>query len=157
MTEIEKELIYSTFKYDVGDVLKIADPDKRLLLPTDLQKEYHDNLRVVFRFFDGNHLYIIETEDGYCLILKEEEAELVEKAKAQEPKPKKEDNIENESVKDPYYLGYVYKVNKKLVVSDSIENAIRLFRKHPSHQADTIESINLIEKDCAIVQSKIGA
>lgn len=67
-------------KYNIGDIIKISDPDTNLCSPASPDKQYHDNLRVVFRFFDGNHVYIVEAEDGICLITPEQQTELVERS-----------------------------------------------------------------------------
>lgn len=155
MTELEKEVIYSTFKYGVGDVLKVSKQDMILKLPINPEKEYKDNLRVVYRFYDGNHGYVLESDDGCCLVLLEDDLELVEKAPVSVKNSKKiENKTKHSGCEESFYLGYVYKVNSRMVVSDSIENAISLFREHPSHKVDTIESIKLLERDCAIVQIK---
>lgn len=74
----EEKVTPDNFKYNIGDIIKVNDPDTKLLSPCF--KEYHDNLRVIFRFYDGNHVYIVEAEDGICLILPEYQAELVERS-----------------------------------------------------------------------------
>jgi hypothetical protein len=77
----EEEVTPDNFKYNIGDIIKVNNPDTNLLSPCG-NKEYHDNLRVIFRFYDGNHVYIVEAEDGICLILPEYQAELVERSTA---------------------------------------------------------------------------
>lgn len=69
------------FKYNVGDIVKVSDPDVYLCSPILPNKQYHDNLRVVFRFYDGSHVYVVETEDGICLITPEHQVELVERSR----------------------------------------------------------------------------
>ena len=76
----EEKTTPDNFKYNIGDVIKISDPDLSLCSPASPDKQYHDNLRVVFRFFDGNHVYIVEAEDGIHLITPEQQTELVERA-----------------------------------------------------------------------------
>ena len=76
----EEKTTPDNFKYNIGDVIKISDPDLSLCSPANPDKQYHDNLRVVFRFFDGNHVYIVEAEDGIHLITPEQQTELVERA-----------------------------------------------------------------------------
>lgn len=70
------------FKYNIGDIIQPNDPNLNLCSPNGTGKMYHDNLRVIFRFYDGNHVYIVEAEDGICLILPEHQAELVERSTA---------------------------------------------------------------------------
>ena len=76
----EEKVKPDNFKYNIGDIIKISDPDVSLCSPASPDKQYHDNLRVVFRFFDGNHVYIVEAEDGICLITPEQQTELVERS-----------------------------------------------------------------------------
>lgn len=70
------------FKYNIGDIIKVANPDVNLCSPASPNKQYHDNLRVIFRFYDGNHVYIVEAADGICLITPEQDTELVERSMA---------------------------------------------------------------------------
>lgn len=75
------------FKYNIGDIIKVANPDVNLCSPASPNKQYHDNLRVIFRFYDGNHVYIVEAEDGICLITPEQETELVKRSTAPNTPP----------------------------------------------------------------------
>jgi len=65
-----------TFKYNIGDILKINNISS--FVSSDLNKEYNDNLQVIFRFYDGNgnNVYIVECEDGFAFALCEQEADL---------------------------------------------------------------------------------
>ena len=76
----EEKATPDNFKYNIGDIIKISDPDVGLCSPANPDKQYHDNLRVIFRFFDGNHVYIVEAEDGICLVTPEQQTELVERS-----------------------------------------------------------------------------
>ena len=78
----EEKVTPDNFKYNIGDIIKVADPDVHLISPVNPDKVYSGNLRVIFRFYDGNHVYIVEAEDGICLILPEYQAELVERSTA---------------------------------------------------------------------------
>jgi hypothetical protein len=82
----EEKVTPDNFKYNIGDIIKVNNPGTNLLSPCG-NKEYHDNLRVIFRFYDGNHVYIVEAEDGICLILPEYQAELVEHSTAPNTPP----------------------------------------------------------------------
>ena len=65
------------FKFKVGDLLKVGGNIESIISPADSSKEYIDNLRVVFRFWDGkNNVYVVTAEDGIGLILLEDDAEL---------------------------------------------------------------------------------
>ena len=68
------------FKFNIVDEVKVGKEGIALYSPMDPSKEYKDHLRVVFRFYDGNRVYVVEAEDGIGLILLEHEAELVKKA-----------------------------------------------------------------------------
>ena len=76
----EEKATPDNFKYNIGDIIKVASPDVGLCSPANPDKQYHDNLRVIFRFFDGNHVYIVEAEDGICLVTPEQQTELVERS-----------------------------------------------------------------------------
>ena len=82
----EEKATPDNFKYNIGDIIKVNNPDTNLLSPCG-DKEYHDNLRVIFRFYDGNHVYIVEADDGIALILPEYQAELVERSTAPNTPP----------------------------------------------------------------------
>lgn len=67
------------FKFKVGDLLKVGGNIESIISPADSSKEYKDNLRVVFRFWDGkNNVYVVTAEDGIGMILVEDDAELQE-------------------------------------------------------------------------------
>ena len=76
----EEKVTPDNFKYNIGDIIKVAHPDANLWAPASPNKQYHDNLRVIFRFYDSNHVYIVEEEDGICLIAPEQDTELVERS-----------------------------------------------------------------------------
>lgn len=76
------------FKFKVGDLLKVGGNIESIISPADSSKEYKDNLRVVFRFWDGkNNVYVVTAEDGIGLILLEDDAELQEAAVDKEEAP----------------------------------------------------------------------
>jgi hypothetical protein len=83
----EEEVTPDNFKYNIGDIIQPNDPDLNLCSPNGFGKMYHDNLRVIFRFYDGNHVYVVEAEDGIGLILPEHQAELVERSTAPNTSP----------------------------------------------------------------------
>ena len=78
----EEKVTPDNFKYNIGDIIKVTNPDVNLFSPASPNKQYHDNLRVIFRFYDGNHVYIVEAEDGICLITPEQETGLVKRSTA---------------------------------------------------------------------------
>lgn len=76
------------FKFKVGDLLKVGGNIESFISPANPSKEYRDNLRVVFRFWDGkNNVYVVTAEDGIGLILIEDDAELQEAAVDKEEAP----------------------------------------------------------------------
>ena len=76
------------FKFKVGDLLKVGGNIESIISPADSSKEYIDNLRVVFRFWDGkNNVYVVTAEDGIGLILLEDDAELQEASVDKEEAP----------------------------------------------------------------------
>lgn len=60
------------------------------------------------------------------------------------------DAIPSESVT----LGYVYRINKRLVAAQSLEDAIKAFRSHPTHEDETIEEIRLLDKELALIEKQ---
>ena len=111
----EEKVTPDNFKYNIGDILKVNDPDTNLLSPC-ADKEYHDNLRVIFRFYDGNHVYIVEAEDGIALILPEYQAELVERSTAPNTPPdnKPESEPQAKTVTQDEYFKEVSTLNGKI-------------------------------------------
>ena len=49
-------------------------------------------------------------------------------------------------------LGYVWRINKRLVAAQSLENAIKVYRSHPTHENETIEEIRLLDKELALIE-----
>jgi hypothetical protein len=64
------------YLFDVGDIVKMKKGESFFIG----NKEYHEHLKVVFRFFDGEFpSYVIETEDGVGTPLREYDLDLEEK------------------------------------------------------------------------------
>ena len=112
----EEKATPDNFKYNIGDIIKISDPDVNLCSPASPDKQYHDNLRVIFRFFDGNHVYIVEAEDGICLITPEQQTELVERSTQQNTPPdnKPEPEPQAKTVTQDEYFSEVSTLNGKI-------------------------------------------
>lgn len=134
------------FKFKPGDVVR-AKENRRPLVYDGVR--YNDNLTVMYCFWSGTACcYVLNTGcDGICIVCDEEPLELVERA----PMPAEE--VHPECAKESYFLGYVYRVNNRLVAAEGIEQAIRLFHDHPSHRSETIEKIALQDKDLALIQN----
>ena len=97
----EEKATPDNFKYNIGDIIKISDPDTNLCSPAIPDKQYHDNLRVVFRFWDGGaHVYVVEAEDGIGLFLLEKDAKLEKSAPAPEPQPEQPKGYTEEQIKE---------------------------------------------------------
>lgn len=112
----EEKATPDNFKYNIGDIIKISDPNTNLISPANPDKQYHDNLRVIFRFFDGNHVYIVEAEDGICLITPEQQTELVERSTAPNTPPdnKPEPEPEVKTISQDEYFREVSTLNGKI-------------------------------------------
>ena len=112
-------------------------------------KEYREHLRVYFCFWNGCQCcYVLYTgDDDICLICDEDSLELEERP----PMPPEE--VQPECGKESHFLGYVYRINNRLVAAEGLEKAIELFRSHPSHQHATIKSITLQDEDLALIQN----
>jgi hypothetical protein len=138
----EEKVTPVNFKYNIGDIIKVNDPNTNLFAP-GMDKEYHDNLRVIFRFYDGNHVYIVEAEDGICLILPEYQAELVERStapntppdNAPEPEPQAKTVNQDEYFEEVSALnGKIRELEQKLSAeqqknSKQKEDAVEFLRK----------------------------
>lgn len=48
-------------------------------------------------------------------------------------------------------LGFVWRINKRLVAAGTLEDAIKVFRSHPTHENETIEEIRLLDKEPALI------
>ncbi len=140
------------FDFEVYDVVRLKGSDEKqtALIDGSGTKEYREHLEVAFRFWDGCQCcYVLNTgDDGICLICDEDSLELEEKA----PMPTPEE-VQPEPAKESYFLGYVYRINNRLVAAESLEKTIELFRSHPSHQNETIETIGLQSQDLALIQN----
>lgn len=115
--EAQEEMVTpDNFKYNIGDIIKMSDPNTNLISPVNPDKQYHDNLRVIFRFYDGNHVYIVEAEDGICLITPEQQTELVERSTAPNTPPdnKPEPEPEVKTVSQEEYFREVSTLNGKI-------------------------------------------
>lgn len=150
------------YSFNIGDLLRIAagSNTEYITSPADPEKHYIDSLRVVFRFWDGKqNVYVVTASDGITVLLVESDAELQEPAEevANEPEyqtPEPYEVLKNFVSKIPTIsLGYVFKVNRRLVAAHSLEEAIGMFRQQAD--SETIESVQLLERDCALIQNEI--
>ena len=137
------------FKFMAGDVVRLRENHENLIALLDgCGKEYREHLRVCFCFWDGCRIsYVLNTgNNDICLICDEDSLELEERP----PMPQEE--VQPECTKESHFLGSVYRINNRLVAAESIEKAIKLFRSHPTHLCETIESITL-QGDLALIQN----
>lgn len=133
-----------TFKFEIGDVVRMKEG-----YALEFSKMYKEHLSVYFRFWDGNCCcYVLNVgDDDICLISDEARLELEERP----PMPPEE--VQPECAKESCFLGSVFRINNRRVAAESLEKAIKLFRSHPSHQQETIESITLQDGDLALIQN----
>ena len=97
----EEKITKDNFKYDIGDVLGLQSPMISICSPANPNKEYKEHLRVVFRFWDGgDHVYIVEAEDGIGLFLLEKDAVLEHQAPEQTPQPAEPKGFTEDQVND---------------------------------------------------------
>lgn len=70
------------YKFNLGDIVK-TDHDFTLHHPLEYEKTYTDNLRIVYRFFDGmGNIYVVEVEDGVRMPICESNIKLVTPSKS---------------------------------------------------------------------------
>lgn len=136
------------FKFELGDVVRTKEGFALSTRAGHCSKIYDEHLTVVFYFWDGSQCcYVLNTgDDDICLICDEDSLELEEEA----PMP---EEVQPESAKESHFLGSVFLINHRLVAAEGLEKAIELFRSHPSHQYETIESITLQSRDLALIQN----
>jgi hypothetical protein len=141
----EEKVTRSNFKYDIGDIIQVSDPDMNLISPADPNKQYHDNLRVIFRFFDGNHVYIVEAEDGICLITPEQQTELVERYTQPDTPPdnKPEPEPQAKTVTQDEYFREVSTLNGKIRELEQLLQAEQ--QKNSKQKEDTVEFLRKSE------------
>lgn len=136
------------FKFEIYDVVRMKEGVALRTQVDHCEKVYVEHLTVYSRFWDGSRCcYVLNVgDDDICLICDEDSLELEEKA----PMP---EEVQPECAKESYFLGNVYLINSRLVAAKGLEEAIELFRSHPSHQYETIESITLQDQDLALIQN----
>lgn len=111
------------FKFEIGDLLKVGGNIESFISPANPSKEYRDNLRVVFRFWDGkNNVYVVTAEDGIGLILIEDDAELQEASvdKEESVVDKEEAPIDG---RDKHLYRIINKIGTFYVVARSFDEA----------------------------------
>lgn len=157
----EEKVTPDNFKYNIGDILKVNDPNMDLCSPNGFGKMYHDNLRVVFRFYDGNHVYIVEAEDGICLILLEYQAELVERSTAPNTPPDNapEPEPQTKTVTQDEYFREVSALNGKM---RELEQKLSAEQQKNRKQAEDIEdylrkSVACLDAVSAMLECSNGA
>lgn len=103
------------FKYNIGDILKVIKDGSFYVASEFGGKHYKDNLRVVFRFYDGNNnnVYVVECEDNFAFILCEKEADLVKHSTAPNTPP------DNKPVKSRQLDEKTYQALKRLGFLDT--------------------------------------
>ena len=136
----EEKVTPDNFKYNIGDIIKVSDPDTHLCSPADPNKQYHDNLRVIFRFYDGNHVYIVEADDGICLITPEQQTELVERSTQPNTPPdnKPEPEPEVKTVTQDKYFREVSTLNGKI---RELEQLLQAEQQAGRKQKETTEEL----------------
>ena len=129
-----------------GDVVRTKEGSELVTQVDNLNRRYTEHLIVYFRFWDGSHCcYVLNVgNDDICLIAHETLLELEERP----PMPE-----EPECTKESHFLGSVYRINNRIVAAEGLEKAIELFRSHPTHRCETIESITLLDGDLTLIQN----
>ncbi|MBR5395825.1 MAG: hypothetical protein IK144_12215 [Bacteroidaceae bacterium] len=135
------------FKFKPGDVVRMKQGDALVTQVNHCKTVFEKHLTVVFCFWDGScRCYVLNTgEDGICLVSDEERLELEERA------PMPTEGAQPDCAKESYSLGYVFRINNRLVAAESIEKSIRIF--YDRHRSEAIEKIALQDKDLALIQN----
>lgn len=78
----------NSFKFKVGDLLKLSGDIASFISPGNPDKEYKNGLRVSYRFWNGkDNVYVVTAEDGIGFIVEEDMVELQEAAVDAEEAP----------------------------------------------------------------------
>lgn len=158
----EEKAMPDNFKYNIGDIIRLSNPDMNLMAPEspNPNRQYHDNLRVIFRFYDGNHVYIVEAEDGIGLITTEQDTELVERSTAPntppDNKPKPEPEVKTVSQEE--YFREVSTLNGKI---RQLEQQCADERQKTDREKDKVEqmlhrSVGCLDAVKAMLESSGG-
>ena len=141
----EEKATPDNFKYNIGDIIKLSDPNMSLCSPASPDKQYHDNLRVIFRFFDGNHVYIVEAEDGIHLVTPEQQTELVERSTQPNTPPdnKPAPEPQAKTVTQDEYFREVSTLNGKIRELEQLLQAEQ--QKNSKQKGDTVEFLRKSE------------
>lgn len=132
-----------------GDVVRLKEDRETLIALIDgVSKVYREHLMVYFRFWGGCQcFYVLNTgDDDVCVVCDEDSLELEERP------PMPEEEVQPECTKESHFLGYVYRINNRMVAAESLEKAIEVFRSHPTSCYETIESITL-QGNLALIQN----
>jgi hypothetical protein len=115
----------TTYKFQVGDIVSCADCTLKEGL-------------ITYRYVDieGDNMYVVEVKD-VCDVYQEKILKLVSRP---------------ENLEVPHVLGYVYRINKRLVAAGTLEDAIKVFRSHPTQENEIIEEIRLLDKELALIE-----
>lgn len=134
------------FKFEIGDVVRTKEGSELVREVENLSLTFTEHLTVSFRFWDGICCcYVLNAGDNDLFLISDEaRLEL-------EERPPMPEEIQPECAKESHFLGSVFRINKRLVAAEGLEKAIELFRSHPSHQYENIESITL-QGDLALIQ-----
>lgn len=157
----EEKTTPENFKYNIGDIIRLSDPNSYLISPLNPDKTYHDNLRVIFRFYDGNHVYVVEAEDGIDLVTPEQNTELVESSTAPKTPPdnKPEPEPEVKTVSQEEYFREVSTLNGKI---RQLEQQCADERQKTDREKDKVEkmlhrSVGCLDAVKAMLESSGGA
>lgn len=136
------------FKFEIGDVVRTKEGSELVVQVENITLTFTEHLTVSFRFWDGICCcYVLNAgDDDLSLISGEARLELEERP------PMPEEEVQPECAKESHFLGSVFRINKRLVAAEGLEKAIELFRSHPSHQYENIESI-ILQGDLALIQN----
>jgi len=140
-----------SYKFEVGDIVDFKD-GMSVTPPGFPDKAYMKDLVVVFRFWDGNNVYILNTQDNDICVTAIEHDIVGTGLKMGFIEDETQRVNEEPKEQASHYLGYVYKVNKRLVAAETIEKAIETFCSHPSHKLETIEEVKLLDRELALIQ-----
>lgn len=114
----------TTYKFQVGDIVSCVDYTLK------------DGL-ITYRYvdIDGDNMYVVEVK-GVCDVYHEKILKLVSRP---------------EHLEVPHLIGFVWRINKRLVAAGTLEDAIAVYRSHPTHENETIEEIRLLDKELALI------
>lgn len=112
--------------------------------------EDKEMVEFILRHFENDLKELQNDRCGHTEIVSDLKESCREKIAWLESLQKRIEQDDEPNVCSEPYLGYVYKVNRRLVFADSITEAVETFKM--KHGNETVEIVSLIDRDLALAR-----